>query len=266
MGPTEANPRVLVISFADYEKSVSGKSVNEILSSLNEMAKSGKGYMKLQTKEGREDRVYFTEIKDLEEINKLVSNMDSETPVNAQETASKLKNHFAKVVKEEHLFYGSKSNDGQKTLFAPASVAQGLKSGAIQVKGKKGNVKTVSNVQTITQQQQASIAKAFTKVLAGGLTLETPQKTTAQTTQRESPKGASISYKTPIAEAKTKHKDTKQETIEGYKKADKRKDVQREDESMQQKKKFEKTEKMKDAESDKRLQKQKDYELKKGRA
>jgi len=262
MGPTEANPRVLIVNFAD------GTTVNDIFNSLNEMTKSGKGYMKLQNKEGREDRVYFTEIKDLEEINNIVSALGDATPINAQETASKLRNHFKKVVQEEKLFYESKLSNGQRTQFATAPVAQRLKSGSLQVKGKKGNIKTISNVQTITQQQQASIAQKFARALDGVLNLESQQKTTAQTIERERPRSTGPSYKAPSlpVESKSKHKEMKQGATENHKRADKRGDVMREGESIQQKKRFEKTEKMKDAESDKRLQKQKDYELKKGKA
>ncbi len=224
-------------------------SHNELNALINRANQRGKNFLQLEMPDGTKQRLRPLNDRDAQAIFQ--------------------KNPEMKEIFEKGMYVlEQKQKSGNRIAIAGnEKVAQQVAQGSIQFRGSSGNVKQYSNVQTMTKQQQASIAKAFTKAF-GGVEIALPEKKATSASfergveaQKETTT-ASYKPKGPHVETKPKEKETKKETT--HVKTSTKADLLQEEEALQRKKAFRKTEKSKDEASEERIQKQKDIDLKRG--
>lgn len=238
-------------SFEDVHKTVANATKSELNRAAEDMAQRGKSYMTLSGSPSdtiQKTRVRFTEQKDaqiLKEYGDALKNGNSDL---AKLKSKELQNAFEKG----SVFYETKDKSGHKTQFATAPVAQQLKTGGIQIRGKKGNLKQFNNVQTITKQQQASVATAFAKIFFGAGGIEEQKISATKEIVRDQANARDTSsYKAPAlsTDEKSKQKVVEEKQTSERHAPDSRKARLDQEDALKEKRKFWKTENEKDEKS-----------------
>ena len=238
-------------SFEDVHKTVASATKSILNKAAEDMAQSGKSYMTLPGSPSatiQKTRVRFAEQKDAQILTEYAEALKKGNGELAKQKSKELQTAFEKG----SVFYETKDKSGHKTQFATAPIAQQLKTGGIQIRGKKGNLKQFNNVQIITKQQQANVATAFAKIFFGpGVFEEQKKSATKQIDLDQSDVRDTSSYKAPTLSAVEK---PKQKVVQEKQKPeryapDSRKARLDQENAIKEKRKFWKTENEKDEKS-----------------